>query len=75
MSDKQFTAQQKLKAIERELRWRRYVYPRRVEKGDMKQQAADEQIALFEEIRNDYEKLADVELARAEEEAAKQRLL
>lgn len=49
-----FTAEQKRKAVERELSYRRHVYPRRVSEGRMKQSAADEQIAIFEAIRDDY---------------------
>lgn len=53
-----FTADQKLKAVERELTYRRFVYQRRVETKAMTRQQADLQIALFEEIADDYRKLA-----------------
>lgn len=49
-----FTAEQKRKAVERELAFRRRVYPRFVEQEKMTQKLADEQIAIFEAIRMDY---------------------
>ena len=49
-----FTAEQKRKAVERELTYRRRVYPRWVSDGKMTQQLADQQIAIFEAIRMDY---------------------
>jgi hypothetical protein len=49
-----FTAEQKRKAIERELSFRRRVYPRFIEQKKMTQQLADEQISIFEAIRADY---------------------
>jgi hypothetical protein len=51
-----FTAEQKKKAIERELTFRRRVYPRWIADGRMTQKLADEQIAIFEQIRDDYAK-------------------
>lgn len=56
-----FTAAEKLKAIQRELEFRRYVFPRRVQAEKMTQRQADEQIAIFEEIALDYVKLAQSE--------------
>lgn len=52
------TDTQKLEAIDRELNYRRRVYPRRVELNHMTQKLADYQIRIFEEIKADYEKLA-----------------
>jgi hypothetical protein len=49
-----FTAEQKRKAIERELTYRRRVYPRLIDNGKMTQKQADEQVAIFEAIRDDY---------------------
>lgn len=49
-----FTAEQKLKAVERELKYRRRVYTRWVADGKMTQAFADEQIAVFEAIRIEY---------------------
>lgn len=56
-----FTADQKLAAIERELKLRRRVYARRVAEKRMTQALANEQIAVFEEIEADYRKLAEKE--------------
>lgn len=49
-----FTAEQKRKAVERELSYRRRVYPRWIADKKMTQQFADEQIAIFEAISVDY---------------------
>ena len=49
-----FTAAEKLRAVERELAYRRRVYARRVGTGKMTQAMADKQIALFEAIAEDY---------------------
>lgn len=49
-----FTAEQKRKAVERELTFRRRVYPRWIADGRMTQKLADEQIAIFETISADY---------------------
>lgn len=56
-----FTAEEKLNAVERELGYRRRVYPRRVSEGKMSQELADEQIALFEAIASDYRDRASSE--------------
>ncbi len=56
-----FTSEQKRKAVERELGYRRRVYPRRIESGQMTQRLADEQIAIFEAIAADYAKLETTE--------------
>lgn len=58
MSERVFTAAEKLKGVERELGYRRRVYARRVAAGQMTQQLADEQIAIFEAIADDYRALA-----------------
>ena len=63
-----FSAQELCKAIERELGYRRRVFPRRVDSGLMKQAEADRQIAMFEEIFARYS-------AEAEAEEAQGRLL
>lgn len=49
-----FTATDKKKAVERELTFRRRVYPRWVADGRMTQKLADQQIEIFERIRDDY---------------------
>lgn len=51
-----FTREMKREAIERELKYRRSVYARRVSDGKMSQKAADYQIAVFEAILEDYAK-------------------
>jgi hypothetical protein len=51
-----FTAKQKLEALQRELGYRRRVYERRVEAGQMTRKEADYQLDIFEAIRDDYEK-------------------
>lgn len=53
-----FTAQQKLKAIQRELGFRHRVYARRVADKKMSQAMMDDEIAVFEAIEADYEKAA-----------------
>jgi hypothetical protein len=54
--DEEYTTAQKLREVDREIGFRRYVYPRRVAAGKMKQDAADYQIAVFEAIAADYRK-------------------
>jgi hypothetical protein len=56
-----YTAQQKLDALDRELKYRRRVFAYRVEKGQMTQELADYQIDIFEAIRADYERAAEKE--------------
>lgn len=58
MTDRTFTATEKLRAVERELKYRARVFPRRVSEKKMSQELADEQTAVFEAIRQDYVKLA-----------------
>jgi hypothetical protein len=53
--------QDKLKCIERELSYRRYVYPRRVAAKRMDAQLARDQIMTMEEIAEDYRKLVKQE--------------
>lgn len=52
------TFQEKLEAIQREIAYRKRVYPRLVQSGRMTQALADKQIALFEEIERDYTEMA-----------------
>jgi hypothetical protein len=56
-----YTTTEKIKAIERELGFRRRVYASRVADGRMKQTDADFQIGVFLAIADDYRKLADAE--------------
>ena len=57
----EFSAAEKHRAVVREIEFRKYVYPRRVMKGDMSQAQADKQIALMEAIAADYAKLMEAE--------------
>ena len=56
-----FTNSEKQQAAEREVSQRRHVYPRLIEKGRMTKQLAERQIALMQEIAEDYGKLAEGE--------------
>jgi hypothetical protein len=56
-----FSAEEKYKAVERELAYRKRVYARRATEGKMSQQFADRQIAVFDAIRDDYRRWAYVE--------------
>jgi hypothetical protein len=49
-----YSNEDKLAAVERELGYRRRVYARRVAEGKMTQKLADEQIAVFQAIAEDY---------------------
>lgn len=49
-----FTFTEKLEAVDRELKYRRRVYPRWIEAEKMTQALADRQIAVMEAIRADY---------------------
>ena len=49
-----FIREQKLEAVEREIRQRKRVYARLVESGRMTQAHADRQIAIMEAIAVDY---------------------
>lgn len=49
-----FTRAMKLEALERELKFRRTVYARRIGENKMSQKMADYQIAVFEAIAEDY---------------------
>lgn len=51
-----YTVEQKREAIEREIKYRRRVFPRLVENKKMTQELANQQIAIFEAIRDDYAK-------------------
>ncbi len=56
-----FTAEDKLKSVERELGFRRRVYARRVSDQKMTQKQADREIAIFEAIASDYREKAEGE--------------
>lgn len=55
------TATEKLEAIERELTFRRRVYPRLVNKGSMTQRKSDSEISILMEVADDYRRLAEGE--------------
>lgn len=49
----------KLACIEREIKFRKYVYPRRIENGTMTQEKADREIAIMNVIAEDYRRKKD----------------
>ena len=53
-----FTATEKLEAARREIKWRRKVFPNRVQTKRMTPHEADYQIKIMEAIAADYERLA-----------------
>ena len=57
----EFTAEQKLKALEREVRLRQQVYPHRVSTHRMTQLQADYQIDIMQAIAADYQEAAKKE--------------
>jgi hypothetical protein len=52
-AEQQWTAQDKLACIERELRYRLRVYPRRVAEGKMSEQQMRREISIMEAIAAD----------------------
>lgn len=50
----QYSAEDKLREVERELGYRKRLYPRWVKEGKMKQEQADANIAIMEAIAEDY---------------------
>lgn len=59
--DTPISATEKLRAIEREIGFRRLVYPRRISSKKMTQKQADWQLKIMEAIRDDYRALAKTE--------------
>lgn len=57
MTARTFTAQQKRESVERELAMRRRVYPRWIDAGRMSSEKAAHEIAVMEQIVEDYRKL------------------
>ena len=53
-----FNTADKIKAIKREIGYRKKVYPNLIINKKMTQEYADKQVAVFEEILKDYEDLA-----------------
>lgn len=50
-----FTAKELATAVLREITFRKRVYPRMVDAGKMTREKADREVAMFEQIRADYE--------------------
>ena len=59
INDKTFTAAEKLKCAERELKQRYRVYARLVAQNKITQRQADHEIALMEDIAADYRALIE----------------
>ncbi|HEY2244026.1 MAG TPA: hypothetical protein VGH47_07375 [Xanthobacteraceae bacterium] len=53
------TVHDKLKCARRELKYRQFVYPRRVAENKMAQSEADKELAVMSAIVDDYDKSAD----------------
>ena len=53
MADR-FTAREKMRCAQREAGYRRFVYPKRIAAGKMRQRDADEEIAMMDEIAVNY---------------------
>ncbi len=49
-----YSSKAKLEEVRREIAMRKNVYPRHIASGKLKQEKADEQIAIMEEIAEDY---------------------
>jgi hypothetical protein len=56
------TVLDKLECIERELKYRRFVYPKWIANNKMAQHKADREIAVMESIRDDYKRSAEPDL-------------
>jgi hypothetical protein len=56
-----FTGTEKLEAMRRELKWRKRVFPNRIETGRMTWNEAHYQIAIIEAIIEDYMQMAELE--------------
>ncbi len=61
MTERVFTAADKLAAVRREIGMRRRVYPRWVINGKMSQAKANEETAIMEAIAADYERQVEGE--------------
>ena len=70
-----FSAREKADCAKREVGQRKYVYLRRVADGKMTQHLADRQIAVMQEIADEYGAAADLEDVARQAEEAKGRLL
>lgn len=56
-----FSSRDKNKAAQREVTYRQWVYSRKVAEGSMKEATAEKQIAIMQEIADEYGALADEE--------------
>jgi hypothetical protein len=50
----EWTARDKLKEVERELKYRRFVYPKAIERNQMTVKASNRQMHIMEAIADDY---------------------
>ena len=57
MSDQQYTIEEKLAEVVRELDFRREVYPFRVKMKVMRQEEADRRVAILAAIAKDYDEV------------------
>lgn len=58
MTERIFSASEKAECADREARYRRRVYQRWIERGNMTKAKADKEIAMMEAIAADYRALA-----------------
>lgn len=58
MTDRTYTATEKLEAVDREVKYRVRVYARRIAEGKMTKETADYQVAVMRAIAADYHTLA-----------------
>jgi len=63
-----FTVEDKLKAVMREIAMRKAVYPKWVDQKKMSEAAAEREIAVMEEIAEDYRRQQDMQTALWPEE-------
>lgn len=56
-----YTAERIVKALDRELGFRRRLYPRKVAAGDMTEAEAQEEIGIVEQVRDEYLSRAEAE--------------
>lgn len=59
-----FTNREKMQCAQREAGFRRFVYPKRIAAGKMRQAAADKEIALMDEIALHFGRLAEADEQR-----------
>lgn len=62
MTEVRFSDEEKRQCAEREAKMRRRVYPRWVADGRMKQEQADREIAIMDEIARDYRSKGELAL-------------